>query len=90
MRVLVDFVVLDDTFQQSAFNLTSVVGGINQFGTFSMVNNSVLLMTIGFVFDWEFGAEFVGVIDELHFVVWIAHWISASFLNFVLKLSLTQ
>ena len=50
MRILVGFVVLDNTFRQSTFGLTSVVGEAIRFGTFSVVNYILLAIGIGFVF----------------------------------------
>ena len=84
MRILVGSVVLDDTFQQSVFDLSSVVGKAVQLRAFCVVDYVVLVMWIGFVFDRKVGAKFFGVVNNLNFVVWVVERIGDSFLHYKL------
>ena len=83
VRILIGSVVLDDTFQQSAFGLSSVVGRAVWFRAFCVVDYVVLVMWIGFVFDRKVGAKFFGVVDNLHLVVWVVKRIGDGFLHFL-------
>ena len=61
--------MLNDAFEESCFGLSDVVGVVLRMRAFGMVDEVVLMFFFYLVFDGEFGAEFLGVVDRLNFGV---------------------
>ena len=84
MRILVGSVVLDDTFQQSAFGLSSIVGRAVWFREFCVVNYVVLVMWVGH--RAELGLEWVSwsrvkkIVNRNH-VTFFLHLIGLKFFD---------
>ena len=67
VKVLVLFVVLYHTLEESAFCLTNVVGVALWVRTFCMVDDVVLVFFFRLIFDFEFWTKFFGVVYNLDF-----------------------